>query len=128
MFTYLPCFEEEEFRKCPCNCDRVVFVRKDIFELEALSKKFEEEVGTLDEVGKQMYQSDDSSKHPYFSNGIGHYATYFPYCKIQIDASPEPQTFSEVDVLGYDLNKPYPTLSTVTSAHGPQDYSTQSDV
>ncbi|KAJ1280407.1 hypothetical protein BS78_04G230200 [Paspalum vaginatum] len=86
---------EEEIRKCPCSCDRVVFVRKDIFELEALSKEFEEEIGLLDEV--------------------------------QIDASPELHTFSEMDALGYDLNKPYPTVSTVTFAHGPQDYSTQSD-
>ena len=62
LFTYLPCFEEEEIRKCSCNCDRVIFVRKDIFELEELSKKFEE-IGILDEVGKQMSQSDGSSTH-----------------------------------------------------------------
>lgn len=101
-------------------------MRKDIFELEELSKKFEE-IGMLDEVGKQMSQSDGSSTHPYLSNG-NHNAKYFPYCKILIDTSPELHTFSEVDVLGYDLNKPYPTLSTITSAHGPQEYSTQSDV
>ena len=64
LFTWLPCFEEEEIRKCSCSCDRVVFVRKDIFELEALSKKFEEEIGVLDEVGKWMSQSDGSSTHP----------------------------------------------------------------
>ncbi|GJM86517.1 hypothetical protein PR202_ga02383 [Eleusine coracana subsp. coracana] len=39
---------EEEIRKCPCSCDRVVFVRKDIFQLEALSEKFEEEIRILD--------------------------------------------------------------------------------
>ncbi|XP_066332293.1 lysine-specific demethylase JMJ706-like isoform X1 [Miscanthus floridulus] len=117
---------EEEIRKCSCHCDRVIFVRKDIFELEELSKKFEE-IGILDEVGKQMSQSDGSSTHPYLSNGIDHNAKYFPYCKILIDTSPELHTLSEVDVLGYDLNKPYPTLSTITSAHGPQEYSTQSD-
>lgn len=117
---------EEEISKCSCNCDRVVFVRKDIFELEEISKKFEE-IGILDEVGKQMSQSDGYSTLPYLSNGIDHNAKYFPYCKILIDTSPELRTFSEVDVLGYDLNKPYPTLSTITSAHGPHEYSTQSD-
>ncbi|XP_012704579.1 lysine-specific demethylase JMJ706 isoform X2 [Setaria italica] len=118
---------EDEIRKCPCSCDRVIFVRKDIFELEALSKKFEEEVGILDEVGSRMSQSDGSSTHSYLFDGIDHNAKYFPYCKIQIDASPEIHTFSERDVLGYDLNKPYPTASTITFAHGPHDYSTQSD-
>ncbi|AQK73765.1 Lysine-specific demethylase REF6 [Zea mays] len=126
LFTCLPCFEEEEISKCSCNCDRVVFVRKDIFELEEISKKFEE-IGILDEVGKQMSQNDGYNMHPYLSNGIDHNAKYFPYCKILIDTSPELRTFSEVDVLGYDLNKPYPTLSTITSAHGPHEYSTQSD-
>ncbi|WVZ74091.1 hypothetical protein U9M48_022315 [Paspalum notatum var. saurae] len=118
---------EEEIRKCPCSCDRVVFVRKDIFELEALSKKFEEEIGILDEAGKHISRSDGSSSHLCLFNCIDHNAKYFPYCKVQIDASPELHTFSEVDVLGYDLNKPYPTISTVTFAHGPQDYSTPSD-
>ncbi|KAF8750238.1 hypothetical protein HU200_012493 [Digitaria exilis] len=118
---------EEEIRKCPCSCNRVVFVRKDIFELEALSKKFEEEIGILDEVGKLISQNDGSNTHHYLFDNINHSAKYFPYCKIQIDASPEIHTFSEIDVLGYDLNKPYPTASTITFAHGLHDYSTQSD-
>nr|CAB3450767.1 unnamed protein product [Digitaria exilis] len=95
LFTCLPCFEEEEIRKCPCSCDRVVFVRKDIFELEALSKKFEEEIGILDEVGKLISQNDGSTTHPYLFDGIDYSAKYFPYCKIQIDASPEIHSFSE---------------------------------
>ncbi|CAN6253670.1 unnamed protein product [Urochloa humidicola] len=118
---------EEEIKKCSCSCDRIVFVRKDIFELEALSKKFEEEIGILDAVGDPMSQSDGSSVHPYLFYGIDHNARYSPYCKIQIDASTEIHTFSGIDVLGYDLNKPYPTASTITFAHGPHDYSTQSD-
>ncbi|XP_062219985.1 lysine-specific demethylase JMJ706-like isoform X2 [Phragmites australis] len=118
---------EEEIRKCPCSCDRVVFVRKDIFELEALSKKFEEETGLLDAVGKQMSQSDGSFTHPYLFNCINRNVKYFPYCKIQIDASPEVHTISETDVLGYDLNKPHPTASTITFSHGSHYYSTQSD-
>ncbi|PWZ22140.1 Lysine-specific demethylase JMJ706 [Zea mays] len=85
---------EEEISKCSCNCDRVVFVRKDIFELEEISKKFEE-IGILDEVGKQMSQNDGYNMHPYLSNGIDHNAKYFPYCKILIDTSPELRTFSE---------------------------------
>ncbi|KAL6634954.1 hypothetical protein ACP70R_027625 [Stipagrostis hirtigluma subsp. patula] len=118
---------EEEIRKCHCSCDRVVFVRKDIFELEALSKKFEEKIGTLDAVEVKLSLSDGSSTHPYLFNCIDHDVEYFPYCEIQIDASPEVHTISERDVLGYDLNRPYPTASTITFSHGPHDYSTQSD-
>ncbi|CAN6280317.1 unnamed protein product [Urochloa humidicola] len=88
---------EEEIRKCSCSCDRIVFVRKDIFELEALSKKFEEEIGILDAVGNRMSQSDGSSVHPYLFDDIDHNAKYFPYS------------------------------STITFALGPHDYSTQSD-
>ncbi|XP_062222345.1 lysine-specific demethylase JMJ706-like [Phragmites australis] len=117
---------EEEIRKCPCGCDRVVFVRKDIFELEALSKKFEE-TGILDAVVKQMSQSDGSSAHHYLFNCMDRNVKYIPYCKIQIDAFPEVHTISDTDVLGYDLNKPYPTASTITFSHGPHDYSTHSD-
>ena len=103
-------------------------MRKDIFELEALSKKFEEEIGILEEVGKRMSQSDGSSTHPCLFDSINNNSKYFPYCKIQIDASPKIHTFSEIDMLGYDLNMPYPTASTITFAQGPHDYSTQSDV
>ena len=125
FFTCLPCFEEEEIRKCPCSCDRAVFVRKDIFELETLSKKFEEENGIVDAVRKQM--SYGSSTHSY-CNHINHDPEYFPYCKIRIDVSPEVHSSSEKRVLGYDLNKPYPATSTITFSFGLHEYSTQSDV
>lgn len=127
-YTCVSCFEEEEIRKCSCSWDRVVFVRKDIFELEALSEKFEEEIEILDAVGKQISQNDASSTHPYFYDCIDRSVKYFPYCKIQIDGSSDEHTVSEKYVLGYDLNKPYPTASTITFSHGPQEYSTQSDV
>ncbi|KAL6911768.1 hypothetical protein ACP4OV_000573 [Aristida adscensionis] len=119
-------FHEEEIRRCCCSCDRVVFVRKDIFELEALSKKLEEKIGTVDPGGK-MSQSDGSSTYPYLFNCTDHSVEYLPYCKIQIDAYPEVHAISETDILGYDLNKPYPTASTVTVSHGLHDYSTYSD-
>uniref|UniRef100_A0ACD5YSA6 Uncharacterized protein n=1 Tax=Avena sativa TaxID=4498 RepID=A0ACD5YSA6_AVESA len=115
---------EEEIWKCPCSCDRAVFVRKDIFELETLSKKFEEENGIINAFRKQM--SHGSSAHSYF-NHINHDAEYFPYCKIHIDASAEVHSISETRVLPYDLNKPYPAASTITFSFGPHDYSTQSD-
>ncbi|XP_021305628.1 lysine-specific demethylase JMJ706 isoform X2 [Sorghum bicolor] len=35
---------EQELRSCPCESNRVVYVREDILELEALSRKFEEDV------------------------------------------------------------------------------------
>jgi hypothetical protein len=127
-YTSLPCFEEEEIKKCPCSFDRVVFVRKDIFELEALSEKSEDEIGILDAVGKQLSQNYDSDTYPYLFDRIDRSIKYFPYCKIQIDASSEDHTVSEKYVLAYDLNKPYPTTSTITFSHGPHDYSTQSDV
>ncbi|EMS51562.1 Lysine-specific demethylase lid [Triticum urartu] len=115
---------EEEIRKCPCSHDRAVFVRKDIIELETLSKKFEEENGIVDAVRKQM--SRGSSSHSYF-NRINHNAEYFPYCKIHIHAPPEVHSISETRVFGYDLNKPYPDASTITFCFGPHEYSTQSD-
>ncbi|KAK3154984.1 hypothetical protein QOZ80_2BG0197400 [Eleusine coracana subsp. coracana] len=105
---------EDEIRKCPCSCDRVVFVRKDIFQLEALSEKFEEEIRILDVVGKQMSQNDASRTHTCLCDYIDRSVKYIPYCKIQIDASSEDHIVSEKYVLGYDLNKPYPTASTVT--------------
>jgi hypothetical protein len=126
-YISLPCFEEEEIRKCPCSCNRVVFVRKDIFELEALSEKFEEEIDVLD-VGKQKSQNYASGTYPHLFEFIDRNVKYFPYCKIQIDASFEEHAISEKYVLGYDLNKPYPAVSTITFSHGPHDYSTQSDV
>ncbi|GJN21929.1 hypothetical protein PR202_gb09452 [Eleusine coracana subsp. coracana] len=103
---------EDEIRKCPCSCDRVVFVRKDIFQLEALSEKFEEEIRILDVVGKQMSQNDASRTHTCLCDYIDRSVKYIPYCKIQIDASSEDHIVSEKYVLGYDLNKPYPTAST----------------
>lgn len=35
---------EQELRICPCKSNRVVYVREDILELEAVSRKFEQDV------------------------------------------------------------------------------------
>ncbi|CAL4924018.1 unnamed protein product [Urochloa decumbens] len=35
---------EQEVRSCPCKSNRVVYVREDILELEALSRKFEQDI------------------------------------------------------------------------------------
>nr|CAB3500047.1 unnamed protein product [Digitaria exilis] len=35
---------EQELRSCPCKSNRVVYVREDILELEALSRKFEQDI------------------------------------------------------------------------------------
>ncbi|KAL6641520.1 hypothetical protein ACP70R_019701 [Stipagrostis hirtigluma subsp. patula] len=35
---------EQEIRSCPCKSNRIVYVREDIQELEALSKKFEQDI------------------------------------------------------------------------------------
>lgn len=35
---------EQELRSCPCKSNRVVYVREDILELEALSRNFEPDV------------------------------------------------------------------------------------
>jgi hypothetical protein len=37
-------YAEQELRSCPCKSNRVVYVREDILELEALSRKFEEDI------------------------------------------------------------------------------------
>uniref|UniRef100_A0A0D9YWU2 JmjC domain-containing protein n=1 Tax=Oryza glumipatula TaxID=40148 RepID=A0A0D9YWU2_9ORYZ len=118
---------EEEIRRCPCSCDRVVFVRKDIFELETLSKKFEEESGILDAVKKQMARRDGASQHSNFFDCTDHEAEYYPYCNIHIDPSPEIYSISETNFVGYHLNNPHPAASTVTFSFVPHEYSTQSD-
>uniref|UniRef100_A0A804LNW8 Lysine-specific demethylase REF6 n=1 Tax=Zea mays TaxID=4577 RepID=A0A804LNW8_MAIZE len=40
---------EQELRSCPCKSNRVVYVREDILELEALSRKFEQDVSSYKE-------------------------------------------------------------------------------
>ncbi|XP_062205120.1 lysine-specific demethylase JMJ706-like isoform X3 [Phragmites australis] len=35
---------EQELRSCPCKSNRIVYVREDILELEALSRKFEQDI------------------------------------------------------------------------------------
>ncbi|CAN6294130.1 unnamed protein product [Urochloa humidicola] len=40
---------EQEVRSCPCKSNRVVYVREDILELEALSRKFEQDTGLYKE-------------------------------------------------------------------------------
>ncbi|CAN6305742.1 unnamed protein product [Urochloa humidicola] len=40
---------EQEVRSCPCKSNRVVYVREDILELEALSRKFEQDIGLYKE-------------------------------------------------------------------------------
>ncbi|KAG8059777.1 hypothetical protein GUJ93_ZPchr0002g26391 [Zizania palustris] len=118
---------DEEIMKCHCSCDRVVFVRTDIFELEALSKKFEEESGILDTVEKQMARCDDPSHHSNLFNCTGQEEDYFPYCKIHIDSSPEIYSISETNFIGYDSHNPHPAASTVTFSFAPHEYATQSD-
>ncbi|WVZ57788.1 hypothetical protein U9M48_008130 [Paspalum notatum var. saurae] len=40
---------EQEVRSCPCKSNRVVYVREDILELEALSRKFEHDISLYKE-------------------------------------------------------------------------------
>lgn len=40
---------EQELRNCPCKSNRVVYVREDILEIEALSRKFEQDISLYKE-------------------------------------------------------------------------------
>jgi hypothetical protein len=42
-------YAEQEVRSCPCKSNRVVYVREDILELEALSRKFEQDISLYKE-------------------------------------------------------------------------------
>lgn len=77
-----------EIERCNCGASRIIFMREDILELEAVSQKFEQEFGILDEAKKQAQQVGDflmwSKK---FCRGEEE--GYTDYCDIKFEASPE---------------------------------------
>lgn len=76
-----------EIESCNCGASRIIFMRKDILELEAVSQKFEQEFGILDEAKMQAQHVDDfltwSKKFCCDEEG------YTEYCDIKFEASPE---------------------------------------
>ncbi|CAL9102486.1 unnamed protein product [Musa acuminata var. zebrina] len=79
---------ERELRSCLCGFDRIIFLRGDILELEAISRKFEQEIDVLEEVLKQIQQGDDF----YLGTSLFYNAEhdgYVPYCEIKFESSPD---------------------------------------
>uniref|UniRef100_A0A0E0BE73 JmjC domain-containing protein n=1 Tax=Oryza glumipatula TaxID=40148 RepID=A0A0E0BE73_9ORYZ len=57
---------EQELRSCPCKSNRVVYVREDIQELEALSRKFEKDICLDKEIsGFDSYKQAEKNE-PFF--------------------------------------------------------------
>lgn len=111
---------ENEIESCNCGCSRIIFMRKDILELEAASQKFEQEDGILDEAKKQAAQMDDLLMLPNLfcydeKNG------YAPYCDVKFEASREigelVQDHSEtVDSVSWAESLKHNTVETAPSS------------
>lgn len=71
---------ETETCCCSCGHDRVLYVRKDLQEMEVASKKFEQENGILEEI----QQGDGSSMPSKLFPSTGHDG-YIPYCEIKFE-------------------------------------------
>ncbi|XP_042405660.1 lysine-specific demethylase JMJ706-like isoform X2 [Zingiber officinale] len=78
-----------ELRSCCCNNNRIVHMRGDILELEALARTFEQENAIAKEI-QSLNQQDD---HRYLWSrsfyGIEEDG-YFPYCDIKVDVNYQP--------------------------------------
>ncbi|KAJ0989923.1 hypothetical protein J5N97_008279 [Dioscorea zingiberensis] len=71
---------ESELRSCLCGCKRVIFIREDFLELEAASKKFEQE----EEISQnQLLLNEDPGLAKLFLPAVGD--GYYPYCEIKCD-------------------------------------------
>ncbi|KAF5938730.1 hypothetical protein HYC85_022989 [Camellia sinensis] len=72
----------------PCGGDHTLCLREDIFDMEAVAKKFEQEEDILTESQQQCRSGDDSflllNKFPTAEDD-----GYTPYCKINFDLIPE---------------------------------------
>ncbi|XP_020094592.1 lysine-specific demethylase JMJ706 isoform X1 [Ananas comosus] len=109
---------EQKLLSCPCKCNRIIFVRENILEMEALAQKFELEEGILDEVhrGNGLSQLAD----PFFCTGTEGYS---PYCETKIEARlPNDSIYK-----GECVNKPSPAGSTITTSFGLDESSSFSD-
>ena len=90
---------EREIKSCSCGRNRVVFLRMDLLELEAVSQKFEHEDGILGELQKQV--KDDQRLQPnYFHSTEGD--GYGPHCNIKFKASNEKKEQPEIHSQGLD--------------------------
>lgn len=77
-----------EIVSCNCGASRIIFMREDILELEAVSQKFEQEYGILDEAKKQAQQVDDFLMWPNIFL-CDEEDEYTQYCDVKFEASPE---------------------------------------
>ncbi|KAH7659085.1 Clavaminate synthase-like protein [Dioscorea alata] len=74
---------ESELRGCLCGCKQVIFIREDILELEAASKKFEHEGQIVEEGQKHSLLEDDPDLAKLFLSTVDD--GYRPYCEIKCD-------------------------------------------
>lgn len=68
-------------KSCPCGCNRVIFLRNDISELEFAAEWFEQDNGILREVHEKFQLVDD-----FLHSNLSAYTEddgYRPYCKIE---------------------------------------------
>ncbi|XP_072956870.1 lysine-specific demethylase JMJ706 [Typha angustifolia] len=104
---------EREIRSCPCNYNRVIFVRKDILELEAQSKKFEREDGIMEEVQKLICQDDGSCLQVDLLCHSDNNDGYYPYCEMKVEACIDIDSISGNESVGYAAHKPPSSGPTV---------------
>lgn len=73
-------------KSCPCGYNRIIFLRKDLSELECAAEEFEQEDGILREVQQKFLLDDDFLQSNLFA--CTEDDGYRPYCKID-SAFPE---------------------------------------
>ncbi|XP_042490700.1 lysine-specific demethylase JMJ706 isoform X1 [Macadamia integrifolia] len=77
---------EIESLGCSCGGNVVLFVRRDLSEMEAAAQKFEREEGILEEVQQQIECGGDLCTQPNLFQCVD---GYVPYCEIKFDLNPE---------------------------------------
>ncbi|KAA8533469.1 hypothetical protein F0562_031097 [Nyssa sinensis] len=73
-------FHDIEFCNCPCGRNRVLWVRENVLEMEAVAKIFEQEKGVLEEVEQQEKLESALWMQNMIPSIIDKYT---PYCKIK---------------------------------------------
>lgn len=130
LLTFSLCYSEKELRNCQCGHDRVVWCKDDILNFEALSRKFEEEDGILDEVQKQLNMGINLCPWSKVSYGANN-ENYVPYCEIAFGPSEIPDQSKgewKASILRQDNINHYRLESQLPGSHPIGDYPFCNDV
>ncbi|XP_022965288.1 lysine-specific demethylase JMJ706-like isoform X1 [Cucurbita maxima] len=105
-----------------CGSNRTLFSCEDILEMESAAQKFEQECGTLDEIGGQAYNGEELYSYPLlnlFKRDV--VDGYTPYCKIEVQLNSE-FTAAAICRLGENecVSSSQPTQSCITENHRPE--------